>query len=93
MKNPYTILGIRQDATKSEIKKATLLAMKEKKYSIKEIQTAASMLSQPSKRLAADFLFPGKLKSKRPKKISIKNEFKPMSLQDISADSLCSLKK
>ena len=71
MKNPYLILGIGQDATKSEIKRRHFL-MKERKYSIKEIQTAASMLSHPSKRLAADFLFPGKMKSKRPKKISIK---------------------
>ncbi len=93
MKNPYVILGIGQDATKLEIKKATLLSMKERKYSIKEIQTAASMLSHPSKRLAADFLFPGKLKSKRPKKISIKNESEPLNLKDISVDSLCSLKK
>lgn len=93
MNNPYVILGIRQDATKLEIKKATLLSMKERKYTIKEIQTAASMLSHPSKRLAADFLFPGKLKSKRPKKISIKNEFEPLNLKDISVDSLCSLKK
>lgn len=93
MNNPYLILGIDQDATKLEIKKATLLAMKERKYSIKEIQTAASMLSHPSKRLAADFLFPGKLKSKRPKKISIQNDFEPLNLVDIPVDSLCSLKK
>lgn len=62
MKNPYSILGVSQDAEKAEIMKAQMLAMKEKKYSLQEIQIAARQLLNPAKRLAADFMFPAKIK-------------------------------
>ena len=34
MKNPYTILGVSQDAEKADIMKAQMNAMKDKKYSL-----------------------------------------------------------
>lgn len=65
MTNPYTILGVSQDADKSEIMKAQMLAMKKKEFPLQEIAIAAKQLLDPAKRLAADFMFPAKIKVKR----------------------------
>lgn len=73
MENPYHILRISQNATKKEIKKAVLQLQienrKTKKYSGDFIINCERILFDPNKRLAADYLFPSKLKSYRPKKI------------------------
>ena len=58
MNNPYTVLGVSQDATNQEIIKAVAVAMRSRKYSIREIAEARAILSKPSSRLAADFTFP-----------------------------------
>jgi DnaJ-class molecular chaperone len=65
MKNPYTILGVSQDADKSEIMKAQIYAMKKKVFPLHEIAVAAKQLIDPAKRLAADFMFPAKIRTKR----------------------------
>ena len=65
MTNPYTILGVSQDAGKAEIMKAQMFAMKRKEFPLQEIAVAAKQLLDPSKRLAADFMFPAKIKVKR----------------------------
>ncbi len=65
MKNPYTILGVSQDAEKAEIMKAQMNAMKKKEYPLQEIAIAAKQLLDPAKRLAADFMFPAKIKARR----------------------------
>lgn len=74
MKNPYEILNLKQDANKKEILQAKLLTMKERRYSLPEIAAAERQLLDPSKRLAADFMFPAKIKAKRPQKIAIEFE-------------------
>ena len=58
MKNPYKVLGLRQDATNSEIAKSQIKALRTKKYSPKEITEAQATLRKPAQRLAADFTFP-----------------------------------
>lgn len=58
MKNPYKVLGLRQDANNSDIVKAQITALKSKKYSMKEITEAQATLRKPAQRLAADFTFP-----------------------------------
>lgn len=58
MKNPYTILGISQDATNQEILHATASAMRNRIYSTREIAEARTILSKPASRLAVDFTFP-----------------------------------
>ena len=58
MKNPYKILGLKQDATNSEIVKSQITALKSRKYSMKEITEAQTTLRKPAQRLAADFTFP-----------------------------------
>lgn len=58
MKNPYKVLGLRQDATNSEIVKSQIKALKSKKYSMKEITESQATLRKPAQRLAADFTFP-----------------------------------
>lgn len=58
MKNPYTILGISQDATNQEIMRAVATAMRNRIYSTREIAEARAILSKPASRLAADFTFP-----------------------------------
>ena len=92
MSNPYQILNVSQDADKKEIMKAQMLAMKEKKYSLQEIATAAKQLLDPAKRLAADFMFPSKIKAKRPQKISVEVPEEKITLNDIDENSFDSLK-
>jgi hypothetical protein len=92
MKNPYTILDVDQDAKKKEINEAQMLAMKKKKYSLQEIQVAAKQLLKPSKRLAADFMFPTKFKVKRIKKINSDLAYEEIDLEKINKDAFNSLK-
>lgn len=58
MNNPYSILGVPQDATNQEIIRAVALTMRNRKFSTREIAEARAILSKPSSRLAADFTFP-----------------------------------
>jgi len=58
MKNPYKVLGLKQDANNSDIVKSQIKALKSKKYSMKEITEAQTTLRKPAQRLAADFTFP-----------------------------------
>jgi len=69
MTNPYTILGISQDASKAEIMKAQMFAMKKKEFPLQKIAIATKQLLDPAKRLSADFMFPAKIKVKRIKPI------------------------
>jgi len=92
MSNPYQILNVSQDADKKEIMKAQMLAMKEKKYSLQEIALAAKQLLDPAKRLAADFMFPSKIKAKRPQKLSVEVPEEKITLNDIDENAFDSLK-
>lgn len=58
MKNPYKVLGLKQDASNSDIVKSQIKALKSKKYTMKEITEAQATLRKPARRLAADFTFP-----------------------------------
>jgi hypothetical protein len=58
MENPYVILGIPQDASKIEIVKAQVKALRSKKYTPKEIASAQKELHNPARRLAVDFTYP-----------------------------------
>ena len=92
MSNPYEILKVTQDADKKEIMKAQMLAMKERRYSLQEIQIAVRQLLDPAKRLAADFMFPSKIKAKRPQKILIDVPVDKIDLNDIDENTFDSLK-
>ena len=92
MSNPYQILKVSQDADKKEIMKAQMLAMKEKRNSLQEIQIAVRQLLDPAKRLAADFMFPSKIKAKRPQKISIDIPLVNIDLNEIDENTFDSLK-
>jgi DnaJ-class molecular chaperone len=92
MSNPYEILKVSQDADKGEIMKAQMLAMKEKKYSLQEIAVAVRQLLDPAKRLAADYMFPTKIKSKRIQKISVEIPVDKIDLNDIDENTFDSLK-
>ena len=92
MSNPYEILKVTQDADKKEIMKAQMLAMKERRYSLQEIQIAVRQLLDPAKRLAADFMFPSKIKAKRPQKLSIDVPVDTIDLNDIDENTFDSLK-
>lgn len=58
MNNPYTVLGINQNATKIEIVKAQIKALRLKKYDAREIAAAQKELHSPARRLAVDFTYP-----------------------------------
>ena len=92
MSNPYEILKVSQDADKGEIMKAQMLAMKEKKFSLQEIAVAVRQLLDPSKRLAADYMFPTKIKSKRIQKITVEIPVEKIDLNDIDENTFDSLK-
>jgi hypothetical protein len=92
MSNPYEILNVNQDADKGEIMKAQMQAMKEKKYTLQEIAIAAKQLLDPAKRLAADFMFPSKIKAKRIQKIAVEIPIDKINLCDIDENAFDSLK-
>ncbi len=87
MKNPYEILNISQNATKQEIvvgtRTAQMANMKTKQYTPQELMQAHKQLLDPSKRLAADFLFPAKYKTKRPAMLTA-----DVSLQNIDFETI-----
>lgn len=90
MKNPYKILNLSQDANNSEIVKAQIPALKSRKYSMKEITEAQSMLRKPSTRLAADFTFPI-LDSDKVEKIYTSVKSKPIDFEGIDSNKYNSL--
>ena len=92
MKNPYTILGVSQDVERAEIMKAQMLAMKDKKYSLQEIQIAAKQLLDPAKRLASDFMFPAKIKTRRIQVIQTKLTYQDIILNNLRENAFDSIK-
>ena len=58
MNNPYTVLGINQNATKVEIVKAQVKALRLKKYDAREVAAAQKELHSPARRLAVDLTYP-----------------------------------
>lgn len=91
MENPYHILNVDQNASKKEILKAQMEAMKVKKYSLQEIGLATRQLLDPAKRLAADFMLPSKLKAKRPQRITVEFQDPPFDLKEINENAFDSL--
>jgi hypothetical protein len=92
MNNPYQILKLSQNANRQEIMKAQMEAMREKKHSLQEIGTAARYLLDPAKRLAADFMFPTRIKSKRPQRISLEVKESKLNTKDININAFDSLR-
>lgn len=92
MTNPYTILGVSQDAQKTEIMKAQMFAMKEKEFPLQEIAVAARQLLDPAKRLAADFMFPAKIRVKRIKPIKSTLTYKKFNADALNDNAFDSLK-
>ena len=92
MTNPYTILGVCQDANKSEIMKAQMFAMKKKELPLQVIAVAAKQLLNPSKRLAADFMFPAKIKVKRIKPVQCDLKHKEINTDSLNENAFNSLK-
>ncbi|MDR0507052.1 MAG: hypothetical protein LBH32_09600 [Dysgonamonadaceae bacterium] len=91
MNNPYQILGVNQNASKKEIMDAQMEAMKAKKYPLPEIHSAMRQLLDPTKRLAADFMCPARIKSKRPQKIMLDLPLPDIDINEINDDSFDSL--
>ena len=92
MTNPYTILGVNQDADKAEIMKAQMFAMKKKEFPLQEIAVAAKQLLDPAKRLAADFMFPAKIKAKRIQPIQSSLTYKEINTDALNENAFDSLK-
>lgn len=92
MKNPYTILGVSQDAEKAEIMKSQMLAMKKKEYSLQEIAIAAKQLLDPAKRLAADFMFPARIKARRIQIIQSNLDYQDINVNALNEDAFDSIK-
>ena len=54
--NPFNILNIGAGASQKEIIQAVALAMRERKYSAKELADAQKMLLDPASRAAQEFI-------------------------------------
>jgi len=92
MTNPYTILDVSQDANKAEIMKAQMFAMKKKEFPLQAIAVAAKQLLDPAKRLAADFMFPAKIRVKRIKPIKNNLTFEVINTESLNENAFDSLK-
>ncbi|MEI6265922.1 MAG: molecular chaperone DnaJ [Sphingobacteriia bacterium] len=92
MKNPYSILGVSQDAEKADIMKAQIIAMKKKEYALQEIAIAAKQLIDPAKRLAADFMFPAKIKARRIQIIQSDLAYQKINPNDLNENAFDSIK-
>ena len=92
MNNPYEVLEVSQNATKKEIIKGKMLAMRNRKFSLQDIQMAEKQLLNPSKRLIADFMYPSRIKAKRPKAVKINVTPKNINIEDIPVDVFDSIK-
>jgi hypothetical protein len=91
MNNPYKVLNISQDATNAEIVKAQIPALREKKFSMKEITEAQACLRKPSTRIAADFTFPI-LDKEELKTISTSIKSMPIIFDSLDSNKFDSLK-
>jgi hypothetical protein len=92
MNNPYEVLEVSQNANKKEIIKGKMIAMKKRKYSLQDIQMAEKQLLNPSKRLIADFMYPSRIKAKRPRAIKINVTPKDINIKNIPEDIFDSIK-
>lgn len=93
MKNPYTILAVSQNADKGEIMKSQMVAMKKKEFSLQEIAIATKQLLDPAKRLAADFMFPAKIKAKRIQPIQNILTYQKINIDTLNENAFDSLKQ
>jgi len=93
MKNPYVVLDVPQNASKNEIIKGKMIAMKQRIHSLQDIQLAEKQLLNPSKRLIADFMYPSKIKAKRPKLIKLNITPSNICTDDLNEDAFDSLNK
>lgn len=82
MKNPYDILGVPQNATKVQIVKAQVKALREKKHDAREIASAQKELSNPARRLAVDFTFPILPEARAINKLEATVKSKEMDIND-----------
>jgi len=56
MMNPYKILNINKHSTKRDIIQAAALAMRERKYDVREVAAAQKELIDPISRIIQEFL-------------------------------------
>lgn len=54
--NPYEVLAINHDATPRDIIQAAAMALRERKYSAREVADARKQLMDPQARMILDFL-------------------------------------
>ena len=91
MINPYAVLGIKQNATKKDIIKAKMLAMRARVYKMEEISLAEKTLLKPAKRLAADFMFPMKVRAKRLHQLEFNIQREYVKLKQLDKEAFNSL--
>jgi len=91
MKNPYDILGVPQNATKVQIVRAQVKALREKKHDAREIASAQKELSNPARRLAVDFTFPILPEKKVVKELVATVKSKEMNIDNFNPNKYNSL--
>ncbi len=69
-----------------------MFAMKKKEYPLQEIAVAAKQLLDPAKRLAADFMFPAKIKARRVQIIQTNLAYQEIKPNDLNENAFESIK-
>jgi hypothetical protein len=91
MNNPYTILGLSQDADDRQIARSQIAALRARRFNMNEITAAQAALRKPATRLAADFTFPIIKKEPLPiLKSNIKSE--PVDFDSLNVNKYDSLR-
>jgi hypothetical protein len=91
MTNPYELLGISQDASDMEINRGFNVVLKTKRFTHPELMAARQQLTQPARRLAADFMHPARPRAKRPRAIAWSEAAQEISLASLLPDAHDSL--
>jgi len=66
--------------------------MKKKEYPLQEIAIAARQLLDPAKRLAADFMFPAKIKARRIQIIQSNLSYQEINTNNLNENAFDSIK-
>jgi hypothetical protein len=95
IKSPYRILDVPQDVDVKTLNRhmaTTLRSIRSRPdLTATDVMKAVKTLQDPSKRLAADFTFPVRIKAKRPIKFKIDETLEVIDVNAIDPDAFNSL--
>jgi hypothetical protein len=95
MISPYVVLSVSQDVDPKTLNKHMATALRsissKPELTARDVMDAVKTLQDPSKRLAADFMFPVRIKAKRPIKFEVDGALEEIDVNAIDPDAFNSL--